>query len=162
EARYAADIAVDSLAYAVLVTSAIAKGRITKLELDAARGVPGVLEILSYRDAKAVKRLKSILDTDESTIKPLASSKIWHDGQIIALVVADTLEAAREGAYQVEVTSAATRPSAGSGSAGIKTEAADEDNPRTGRALAALKSAAVTIDAEYETPTQHHNPMELF
>lgn len=162
EARYAADIAVNNLAYAVLVTSAIAKGRIAKLELDAARGVPGVLEILSYRDAKAVKRLKSILDTDESSIKPLASSKIWHDGQIIALVVADTFEAAREGAYQVEVTYAATRPSATFGSAGTKTEAADEDNPHTGRAVAALKSAAVTIDAEYETPAQHHNPMELF
>jgi len=161
-AHYAADIVVNNPAYAVLVTSAIAKGRIAKLKLDAARGVPGVLEILSYRDAKAVKRLKSILDTDESTIKPLASSKIWHDGQIIALVVADTFEAAREGAYQVEVTYAATKPSATFGSAGTKTEAADEDNPHTGHAVAALKSAAVTIDAEYETPAQHHNPMELF
>src|SRR5262245_39087474 len=66
EARYAADIAVNNPAYAVLVTSAIAKGRIAKLKLDAARGVPGVLEILSYRDAKYLKRLKSILDTDES------------------------------------------------------------------------------------------------
>jgi CO/xanthine dehydrogenase Mo-binding subunit len=124
--------------------------------------VPGVLEIFSYRDAKLFKRLKSILDTDESAIKPLASSKIWHDGQIIALVVADTFEAAREGAYQVEVTYAATKPSATFGSAGTKTEAADEDNPHTGHAVAALKSTAVTIDAEYETPAQHHNPMELF
>src|SRR5262245_23142959 len=162
EARYAADIAVNNPAYAVLVTSAIAKGRIAKLKLDAARGVPGVLEILSYRDAKSIKRLKSILDTDESAIKPLASSKIWHDGQIIALVVADTIEAAREGAYQVEVSYAATRPSATFGAAGTKTEAADEDNPHTGHAVAALKSAAVTIDAEYEAPAQHHNPMELF
>jgi xanthine dehydrogenase YagR molybdenum-binding subunit len=162
EARYAADIAVDKLAYAVLVTSAIAKGRIAKLELDAARGVPGVLEILSYRDAKYLKRLKSIGNTDESAIRPLKSSKIWHDGQIIALVVADTFEAAREGAYRVGVAYAAARPSAGFSSAGTKTEAADEDSPRIGRAIAALKSAAVTIDAEYETPAQHHNPMELF
>jgi len=162
EARYAADIAVNNPAYAVLVTSAIAKGRIAKLKLDAARAVPGVLEILSYRDVKSVKRLKLILDTDESAIKPLASSKIWHDGQIIALVVADTFEAAREGAYQVEASYTAMRPSATFGSAGTKTEAADEHNPHTGHAVAALKSAAVTIDAEYETPAQHHNPMELF
>src|SRR5262249_52133548 len=99
EARYAADIAIDNVAYAALVTSAIAKGRIAKLGLDAARDVPGVLDILSYRDAKVLKRLKSILDADESAIKPLATSKIWHDGQIIALVVADSFEAAREGAY---------------------------------------------------------------
>ena len=42
EARFAADMPVDHPAYAVLVTSSIAKGRLTGLELDAARAVPGV------------------------------------------------------------------------------------------------------------------------
>ena len=34
--------------------------------------------------------------------------------------------------------------------------------PQAGDAKAALAAAPVTIDAEYETPPQHHNPMELF
>lgn len=32
------------------------------------------------------------------SVQPLASKKIWHDGQIVAMVVADTFEAAREAA----------------------------------------------------------------
>jgi xanthine dehydrogenase YagR molybdenum-binding subunit len=118
EARYAADIAVGDAAYAVLVTSAVARGRIARLDLDAAHGVPGVLDILSYRDAKSVKRLKAIGNTDESEIRPLSSPKIWHDGQIIALVVAESFEAARESAYRVEVTYKTRRPSATFGAAG--------------------------------------------
>ena len=34
--------------------------------------------------------------------------------------------------------------------------------PNVGDAEAAIADAPVTIDAEYATPTQHHNPMELF
>ena len=42
EARYAADFPVGNPAYAFLVTSAIAKGRIIRLDTEAARAVPGV------------------------------------------------------------------------------------------------------------------------
>jgi xanthine dehydrogenase YagR molybdenum-binding subunit len=160
EARYPADVAVGDPAYAVLVTSAVARGRIARLDLDAARRVPGVLDILSHRDAKSIKRLKAIGNTDESEIRPLSSSKIWHDGQIIALVVAESFEAARESAYRVEVTYKTTRPSATFGTSGTSTEVVDGE--MAGRAIAALKAAAVAIDEAYETPTQHHNPMELF
>jgi len=38
-----------------------------------------------------------------TSIRPLASPQIWHDGQIIAMVVADTFEAAQEAAYRVKV-----------------------------------------------------------
>ena len=162
EARYAADIAIDNLAYAVLVTSAIASGRISKLKLDAARNVPGVLDILSYKDAKTVKALKSIRHADESAIRPLASTKIWHDGQIVAAVIAESFEAAREAAYKVDVTYETKKPSATFGSARTKTAAADHDNPIVGRAVAALKASKVAIDAEYATAAQHHNPIELF
>jgi xanthine dehydrogenase YagR molybdenum-binding subunit len=161
EARYAADIAVENPAYAVLVTSAVASGRISKLKLDAALSVPGVLDILSYQDAKTVKRLRSIGNAD-SDIRPLSSSRIWHDGQIIAVVVAETFEAARESAYRVDVDYKARTPSATFGSARTKTEAGDNENPHVGRAAAALKASQVTIDVEYETAAQHHNPMELF
>ena len=46
-ARYPADTPVGNPAYAVLVTSAIAKGRIERLDLNEARSVPGVLDILT-------------------------------------------------------------------------------------------------------------------
>ena len=167
KASYAADLAIDNLAYAVLVTSAIAKGRISKLKLDAARMVPGVLDILSYKDAKIEKHLKSIGNSDQSEIRPLSSSKIWHDGQIIAVVVADSFEAARESAYKVAVDYKARKPSATFDSPRTKTEAArgavdGHDDPRVGRAAAAMAASNASIDVEYETAAQHHNPIELF
>jgi xanthine dehydrogenase YagR molybdenum-binding subunit len=43
EARYGSDFPLNNPAYAFLVTSAIAKGRIERLDLAEARAVPGVL-----------------------------------------------------------------------------------------------------------------------
>jgi xanthine dehydrogenase YagR molybdenum-binding subunit len=48
EARYGADFAVSNAAFGFLVTSAIAKGRITAIDRSAADAVPGVLDILTY------------------------------------------------------------------------------------------------------------------
>ncbi|MDB5364904.1 MAG: xanthine dehydrogenase, partial [Rhodospirillales bacterium] len=48
QARYAADVPLANLAYAVCVTSAIAKGRITAIDQTATRAVPGVLDVLTY------------------------------------------------------------------------------------------------------------------
>ncbi|MGA8616504.1 MAG: xanthine dehydrogenase family protein molybdopterin-binding subunit, partial [Xanthobacteraceae bacterium] len=50
EARYPADMPVANPAFAVLVTSSIAKGRIERFDLDDARAVPGVLDILTYEN----------------------------------------------------------------------------------------------------------------
>src|SRR5438105_8515529 len=56
EARYAADIPVSNLAHAVLVTSEIARGMVTSIDLDAARAMPGVLDILSYDDVSQLEK----------------------------------------------------------------------------------------------------------
>src|SRR5437763_6279930 len=46
-ARYPSDMPVNNPAYAFLVTSSIAKGRILEMDLDDARRIPGVLEIFA-------------------------------------------------------------------------------------------------------------------
>src|SRR5204863_776205 len=93
---------------------------------------------------------------------------IAHDGQIIAMVVADSYEAAREAAYKVKPAYVAEQPSATFGSPGLKEEDATKvseqhkELPQAGNAEAALAAADAVIDVEYATPTQHHNPIELF
>ena len=57
-ARYPADTPVGNPAYAVLVTSAIAKGRIERLDLNEARSVPGVLDILTSENTSELKSAK--------------------------------------------------------------------------------------------------------
>jgi xanthine dehydrogenase YagR molybdenum-binding subunit len=168
EARYPSDHAPANLAYAFLVTSAIAKGRIARIDLAAARAVPGVLDILTYETADRIEPAKffSKGGTASTTVPPL-SQTIFHDGQIVAMAVADSFEAAREAAYKIAVRYDAETPSATFDSPGTETVAAADASPRhedpaVGDAEAALAAAAVAIDAEYSTPTQHHNPMELF
>ena len=58
KARYASDLPVGNPAFAHLVTSAIAKGSIERIDLRAARAVPGVLEIFTHEDAGELKPVK--------------------------------------------------------------------------------------------------------
>ena len=165
-ARYPADFPVGNPAFGFLVTSAIARGRIERLELDDARAVEGVLDILTHENTTELKDMK-FADGAATSIQKLGP-EILHDGQIIALVLADTYEAAREAAYRVKVSYAAQTPSATFGSQGLQEEDATKVSPQhkqlpgKGDAEAALAGAEVVIEAEYSTPTQHHNPMELF
>src|SRR5690242_14929450 len=111
EARFSTDMPLDHPAHAVLVTSSIAKGRLTGLDLDAARAVPGVLDILTHENTGELKPLKFQQAGSATSIQSLGPD-IFHDGQIIAVVLGDTLEAAQEGAHKVEASYAAEQPSA--------------------------------------------------
>jgi xanthine dehydrogenase YagR molybdenum-binding subunit len=167
EARYPADMPLSNPAFAYLVTSSIAKGRLTRLDLDAARAVPGVLDILTQDNTGELKPGKFGPAGGSSTSIQALGPDIAHDGQIIAVVLADTFEAAREAAFKVHATYAAETPSATFDSAGVTQEDASKVTahkklPNAGDAEGALAGAAVAIDVRYETPTQHHNPIELF
>jgi xanthine dehydrogenase YagR molybdenum-binding subunit len=165
-ARYPSDVPVSNPAFAFLVTSAIAKGRIETLDLAQARAVPGVLEIFTQENTSELKPGK--FGGGASTSIDKLGPEIAHDGQIIAMVVADSYEAAREAAYKVKATYAVAKPSATFDSEGVKVEDATKvseqhkELPHKGDAEAALALADAVIDAEYSTPTQHHNPIELF
>ena len=50
EARYASDITLPDVAYAFLVTSAVARGHIKSMDLTQARAIPGVVEILTHEN----------------------------------------------------------------------------------------------------------------
>ena len=176
-ARYGSDTRLSAPVHAALRTSAIACGRISAIDETAARAVPGVLEILTYKtvgkmiDAGKTFDQKGYMGT---SIAPLASDRIWHDGQIVALVVADTRENAREAANRLDIAYIEETPSAGFDSPGAKAvsavdaaKAAGDDgasytDPKVGDAQSAYSSAPVKVEGWYETPTQHHNPIELF
>jgi len=167
EARYPADEPLSNAAYAVLVTSAIARGRLTALDVGDARAVPGVLDILTYENTQDLKQLKFQQAGSATSIQSLGPD-IFHDGQIVAMVLADTLEAAQEAAYRVMASYAVATPSATFDSSGLTEDDATKVSkqhkhlPNAGDAEAALAGAEVAIDARYGTPTQHHNPVELF
>ncbi|MGY3364004.1 xanthine dehydrogenase YagR molybdenum-binding subunit [Bradyrhizobium sp. GM2.4] len=169
-ATYASDMPLDNPAYAFLVTSAIAKGRIDSFDLDDARRVRGVIDIVTHENAPKLKESKLFSNGGYAgtTIQPLKSADIAHDGQIIAVVIAESYEGAREAANRVKVSYTAVAPSASFDSPGTTTAAAKGQNaqfkedPEVGDFAKAFDAAEVKLTASYETPTQHHNPMELF
>lgn len=169
-ATYGSDMPLDNPAYAFLVTSAIARGRIDSFDLDDARRVRGVIDIVTHENAPKLKESKLFSNGGYAgtTIQPLKSADIAHDGEIIAVVVAESYEAAREAANRVKVNYSAATPSATFDSPGTTKAAAKGQNaqfkedPQVGDFAKAFEEAEVKVTASYDTPTQHHNPMELF
>ena len=165
-ARYASDEPVPNPAHAYLVTSAIARGRILAMHLDEAKAVPGVLDILTHDNVGGQADPPAQMDPGDKTTTTLQSDRVWHDGQIIAVVVADTYEAAREAAHKVSVDYAEETPSATFDSPGVEVQkrktSPQVKDPKVGDFKGAFAAAPVKIDARYSTPIQHHNPIELF
>jgi xanthine dehydrogenase YagR molybdenum-binding subunit len=169
-ADYAADVPLANPAFAYLVTSAIAKGRIDGFDLTEAKGVRGVIDIVTHENAEKLTDAKLFSNGGyaSTTIQPLKSADVAQDGQIVAVVVAETFEAAREAAHRVKVSYTAATPtttfdSFGTTSARAKGQLAQfKDDPKVGNFADAFDQAEIKLTATYETPTQHHNPMELF
>src|SRR5262249_1919964 len=131
EARYASDFPAGNMAYAYLVTSPIALGTIAGMSLDEARAVPGVLEIYTHENTGELKALKYSAGGGAPAASIQAfGPRIRHDGQVVAMVVADSFEAAREAAHLVKMDYQADQPSATFGSPGVTEEDASKANER--------------------------------
>ncbi|MBV9558212.1 MAG: xanthine dehydrogenase family protein molybdopterin-binding subunit [Pseudolabrys sp.] len=163
KARFPSDMPVPNPAFAFLVTSAIAKGEITGIDFQDAKSVPGVLEIFTHDNTGDLKHMKygaggGGMSTSIQDFGP----KVMHDGQTVAMVVADTFEAAREAAYKLKISYNEETPSAGFDTPGVTQADAKKPTPKAGDAEKAFADAPVKLEVAYATPTQHHNPMELF
>src|SRR5437868_13062595 len=127
-AHYGSDVVIAKPAYGVLVTSAIARGRIASIDEAEARSVKGVIEIFTHTNIGPIEGGKTFDGGGYmgSSIAPLASDQVRHDGQIVALVVGETFEAAREGVHRLTVRYQAQPSSASFDSPGAETIAAAE------------------------------------
>jgi xanthine dehydrogenase YagR molybdenum-binding subunit len=166
EARYPSDVRLARAAYGYLRTSEVALGTIRSFDLTAARALPGVLDILTHETVgDQVKQSPAIFQGGyaSESFRPLGSASIVYHGQPIALVIAETFEAARNAAHLIKVDYDA-KSSAAAGLA-TPTAAVQQLKPMSidvGDFEAAYAAAPIKVDARYSTPAQHQNPMELF
>jgi xanthine dehydrogenase YagR molybdenum-binding subunit len=160
-ARYPSDEPVSNPAFAWLVTSTIARGRVTGFDLEAAKATPGVLEILTHENIDWPVQPQPGFDGSPTTTT-LESDQVWHDGQIIAIVVADSFEIAREAAGRIGVRYDGEQPAGIFDAAGADTERLKAGLLSIGDAATAFQQAPFKVEQWYETPTQHHNAMELY
>ena len=158
-ATYAFEHAVDEVTYAFPVQSTIAKGRIVSFDTSAAQAIPGVITILTHENAPRLK-------VQEGELAVLQSDAAAYRGQFVALVVAETLEVARQGAeavvvrYEEQPHSVVLRPDSSELYKPDHVNPNYETDTTSGDVEAALASAAVSIDHTYTTPAEHNNPLE--
>ena len=175
-AKYAAEVNAPGLLHGSIVASTITKGRITQIDTGAAKRVKGVIEVFTHANRPQMaaddKAYKDDVAPLGSPFRPLYDDKIRFNGQPIALVVAETSEIARFAASSVRVeyeTEPHVTDVFGQRGAAIPVAAPTNDfealftPPKTrGTPEQAFSSAAVRHEAEYYTPIEHHNPMELY
>jgi xanthine dehydrogenase YagR molybdenum-binding subunit len=164
-ARYAADNHPSGMLYAVIASSSIARGRVVSLDVAAAKRQPGVVEVMTPDNRPSLAQ-----DPDEKTnrfvfrLDLLQNDRVRYANQPIAVVIAETLESATEGA-------ALLSPRYEAGPAHVGLDAGESFVPPAvgpgypgvidhGDVAAGLAAASHRVDATYETPAQYHNAME--
>jgi xanthine dehydrogenase YagR molybdenum-binding subunit len=162
-ARYAYEHPVEGAVTAFAVTSTIGKGAVHTIDASDALAHPGVLEVLSHENAP---RLAEDADADAELVVLQTPAVVYH-GQVVALVIAETLDAAREGArllridYRDEespdVQLSVDHPGLykpDQVNASFPTDESSGDPDRE------LERADVVVDAVYTTPNDQNQPME--
>jgi xanthine dehydrogenase YagR molybdenum-binding subunit len=167
-APYSAEHQVEGVTHAVLVTSTIPSGRVVRIDDSAARDVPGLLLVMTPQNAMRLPQ-----ETRDGKLQPpigrrltlLQEDDVYYNNQPIAVVVADTLEHAREAAARLHVeyerkdavldfeqAKQRVHPPE-------KVLGEDADTKR-GELHAGLLAASAHVDATYTTPIENHNPLE--
>ena len=166
-AHYAADFKAESQLHAVLVGATVAAGIVTATDTGAAVAVPGVQRVLVAGDLPrpAEGFAGQSVPPLATHHLPLQDDRILYHGQPVAMVLADTLEAAEEAASRVRAE-IEEEPWQHPEQAGAQTpEAASYAalsslDVGVGDIDAAVSDAAVTVAARYIQPSRHNNPME--
>ena len=169
EARFAAEFPLEGMVYAALVYSTIPKGRIASLDTREAEAAPGVVLVMTHRNAPEMKALPFFMAAEKAAagdnLPIMQDDRVHWNGQPIAVVLAETQEQANHAkslvraTYEAEaaVTSFAQAKAAGLhraefGGEALKHEVKDAE--------AALAAAPYKVDETYQTPRHNHNPIE--
>lgn len=157
-AEYATDYKIKNAAYAILFKSTIAAGKITDIDTSEAEKAAGVLAVITHKNAPKLNVGGGIRGG-----ALLQSPTIEFYGQHIGLVVAETFEQARFAARLIKV-------SYDKGDAkvdfeklqkeAVPSKERDKADAKRGDVDAAFNNAEIKLEAVYETPIEHHQPME--
>ncbi|MFP5478284.1 MAG: xanthine dehydrogenase family protein molybdopterin-binding subunit [Alphaproteobacteria bacterium] len=109
--RYTDDINIRGQLYAHFIRSQVAHGKIRKIDTRDAEAMPGVVKVFTSADFEGVGGIPTGWQVTSRDGKPmlepkhpvLAEGKVRHVGDPIAVVVAETLEQARDAAEAVEI-----------------------------------------------------------
>ena len=165
-AKYAAEFQPGSPTYAVMVTSTIANGTITRMDTLAAQRAPGVLTVMTPANAMKLPGggRAAVHPPAGRVLSLLQDTSVHYNNQPIAVVVAESLNEAIYAASLVQVKYQASSPQldfeAGFAKAYPKGHGHDPAMVANGSLDAGMAAGEVKVDQVYRTPMQNHNPME--
>ncbi len=168
EARFAAEYVMKGMVYAALRYSTIARGRIATLDTSAAEAAPGVVLVMTHRNAPRMQPPPLFLTAPKaaggSNLRVMQDDSIHWNGEPVAVVLAETQEQADQAATLINIVYESSPP---------RTFEQARAHPRTpdslvgqpvqvavGDAEAALEDARHSVDVTYRTPRHNHNAIE--
>jgi xanthine dehydrogenase YagR molybdenum-binding subunit len=171
QARFAAEVEVPNLCFAALVHSPITRGRIARMELGAAEAAPGVIRVVTHRNMPRLGTVALLSVTDPSAVGAsglpiLQDDQVHYNGQVVAVVVAETQEQADHGVSLIEVDYAVqpARTAFEDAKADARKPSSlmvEKNHVVVGNAERELAQAAHRVDDLYRTPGHNHNAIEL-
>ena len=169
KAKFAAEFPLEGMIYAALAFSTVARGRIAVLDTSAAETAPGVVLVMTHRNAPRMKNMPLFLTAEKAgggdSLPIMQDDRVHWNGQPIAVVLAESQEQADHAKSLVHATY--EEEPAITGFFEAKEHGTDPGifmgqplKLAIGDAEAALAAAPVSIDAEYSTPRHNHNAIE--
>ncbi|CAO3429007.1 xanthine dehydrogenase family protein molybdopterin-binding subunit [Azospirillum doebereinerae] len=167
-APFAAEIALEGMVYAALANSTIAKGRIVAIDTGRAEAAPGVVLVMTHRNAPRLNPPPRFLSGakaaagDDSPV--MQDDRVRWNGEPVALVLAQTQEQADHARSLIRVTyqeEPAATTVAEAGETEVGTFMGEPLRATVGDAEAAFAAAPHKVDAVYRTPGHNHNALEL-
>ncbi|MGN8154194.1 xanthine dehydrogenase family protein molybdopterin-binding subunit [Agrobacterium sp. 22094] len=168
--RFAAEFPYDNISYAALAFSTVARGRIIELHVSAAEAAPGVILVMTYKNAPRMKApslmMSSPTAAGASDLPVMQNDEIHWNGQPIALVLAETQEQADYAASLIEakyelMPAVLSFEEAKKSPRQLENLLGQPPFVEIGDAEAALANAEVKVDLVYRTPRHNHNAIEL-
>jgi xanthine dehydrogenase YagR molybdenum-binding subunit len=168
--RFAAEFPYDNISYAALAFSTVARGRIIDLHVSPAEAAPGVILVMTYKNAPRMKApslmMSSPTAAGASDLPVMQNDEIHWNGQPIALVLAETQEQADDAASLIEakyelMPAVLSFEEAKKSPRQLENLLGQPPLVEIGDAEAALANAEVKVDLVYRTPRHNHNAIEL-
>ena len=168
-AHFAAEFALEDMAYAAILHSTIAKGRIASIDTAQAEAAPGVVLVMTYRNAPRLQTPPLFGTASKAcagdNIPVMQDERVHWNGQPVAVVLAATQEQADHAKTLIRVgydAEPALIDFALARAQGAETAEfmGEKLQVAIGDAEAAFAAAAAKVDATYTTPRHNHNAIE--
>lgn len=160
QATYSAEYQIPNLAYGYLVGTKFGRGKVTKVDADSVRSIPGVIDVVTDFDTF----LQNSQQGGETEAPTQGVQDVHYFGELVAIVLAESYEVARDAGIRIKVEYEETE-----GRFDFEAHKGETTKPPFNNIPAyfekgdfgqAMKDAVTSVDVTYTTPSQNSSAME--